>query len=97
MRTRKEWVAAKKKANLTNPANGKTDVGPNLDAYHKARHTEIELRVKGIDLLNRASMIEARPLRDARAMGLNARSAKTHRYWWFHPQPCWTVRPISGG
>ncbi|MCA0928645.1 UbiH/UbiF family hydroxylase [Ruegeria profundi] len=43
-----------------------------LDAYHKARHTEIEVRVKGIDLLNRASMMEARPLRDARAMGLNA-------------------------
>ncbi len=43
-----------------------------LEAYHKARHTEIELRVKGIDLLNRTSMLEARPLRDARAMGLNA-------------------------
>ncbi len=43
-----------------------------LDAYHKARHTEIAMRVKGIDLLNRASMIETRPLRDARAMGLNA-------------------------
>ncbi|GAA6161073.1 UbiH/UbiF family hydroxylase [Ruegeria sp. HU-ET01832] len=43
-----------------------------LDAYHKSRHAEIEMRVKGIDLLNRTSMIEARPLRDARAMGLNA-------------------------
>ncbi|WP_171121097.1 MULTISPECIES: UbiH/UbiF family hydroxylase [unclassified Ruegeria] len=43
-----------------------------LDAYHKARHTEIAMRVKGIDLLNRASMIETRALRDARAMGLNA-------------------------
>ncbi len=43
-----------------------------LDAYHKDRHTEITMRVKGIDLLNRASMIETRPLRDARAMGLNA-------------------------
>ncbi|MCU9840029.1 UbiH/UbiF family hydroxylase [Ruegeria sp. WL0004] len=43
-----------------------------LAAYHKARRAEIELRVKGIDLLNRASMVEARPLRDARAMGLNA-------------------------
>ncbi len=42
------------------------------EAYHKARHTEVELRAKGIDLLNRASMIEARPLRDARAMGLSA-------------------------
>ncbi|KIC44630.1 2-octaprenyl-6-methoxyphenyl hydroxylase [Ruegeria sp. ANG-S4] len=43
-----------------------------LETYHKTRHTDIALRVKGIDLLNRASMIEARPLRDARAMGLNA-------------------------
>ncbi|WP_171178759.1 UbiH/UbiF family hydroxylase [Ruegeria sp. HKCCD8929] len=43
-----------------------------LAAYHKARHTEIELRVKGIDLLNRASMVETRALRDARAMGLSA-------------------------
>jgi 2-octaprenyl-6-methoxyphenol hydroxylase len=43
-----------------------------LAAYHKSRHDEIKLRVKGIDLLNRTSMLEARPLRDARAMGLNA-------------------------
>ena len=43
-----------------------------LSAYHKARHNEIMLRVKGIDLLNRSSMIEVRPLRDLRAMGLNA-------------------------
>ncbi len=43
-----------------------------MDAYHTARHREVELRAKGIDLLNRASMIEARPLRDARAMGLSA-------------------------
>ena len=43
-----------------------------LDTYHKERHAEIELRVKGIDLLNRTSMLEARPLRDARALGLNA-------------------------
>jgi 2-octaprenyl-6-methoxyphenol hydroxylase len=43
-----------------------------LDAYHRARHTDITLRVTGIDLLNRASMISAQPLRDARAMGLNA-------------------------
>ncbi|MBE1282871.1 MAG: UbiH/UbiF family hydroxylase [Rhodobacteraceae bacterium] len=43
-----------------------------LEAYHKARHTEIQVRVKGIDLLNRTSMLEARPLRDARAAGLNA-------------------------
>ncbi|MCA0869764.1 UbiH/UbiF family hydroxylase [Seohaeicola saemankumensis] len=43
-----------------------------LDAYHDARIRDVKLRVKGIDLLNRASMAEARPLRDARAMGLNA-------------------------
>lgn len=43
-----------------------------LDAYHRARHTEVTLRVKGIDLLNRASMMGAQPLRDARALGLNA-------------------------
>ena len=43
-----------------------------LDRYHKARHTEIQVRVTGIDVLNRASMARAQPLRDARAMGLNA-------------------------
>ena len=43
-----------------------------LDAYHKARHNDIAVRVKGIDLLNRTSMIETRALRDVRAMGLNA-------------------------
>ncbi|MDP5216761.1 UbiH/UbiF family hydroxylase [Ruegeria sp. 2205SS24-7] len=43
-----------------------------LEAYHKARIRDVELRVTGIDLLNRASMVEAQPLRDARAMGLDA-------------------------
>lgn len=43
-----------------------------LDAYHRARHTEVALRMAGIDLLNRASMMGAQPLRDARARGLNA-------------------------
>lgn len=43
-----------------------------LSAYHKARHNEILLRVKGIDLLNRTSMLSQRPLRDLRALGLNA-------------------------
>jgi len=43
-----------------------------LDAYHKARIRDVKLRVQGIDLLNRASMVELRPLRDARALGLNA-------------------------
>ncbi|MCL6284363.1 UbiH/UbiF family hydroxylase [Ruegeria sp. 2012CJ41-6] len=43
-----------------------------LEAYHKARIRDVELRVTGIDLLNRASMVEARPLRDVRALGLDA-------------------------
>ncbi len=43
-----------------------------LEAYHRARIGDIRLRVQGIDLLNRASMVSARPLRDARALGLNA-------------------------
>lgn len=43
-----------------------------LESYHKARHSEIMMRVKGIDLLNRTSMLTPRPLRDLRAFGLNA-------------------------
>lgn len=43
-----------------------------LETYHRRRHTEIRARVTGIDLLNRASMMRAQPLRDARAMGLGA-------------------------
>jgi 2-octaprenyl-6-methoxyphenol hydroxylase len=43
-----------------------------LETYHKARFTDMRMRVKGIDLLNRASMVSTRPLRDARAFGLNA-------------------------
>lgn len=43
-----------------------------LDAYHKARIRDIRLRVAGITMLNRTSMLSARPLRDARSAGLNA-------------------------
>ncbi len=43
-----------------------------LDAYHRKRHFEISARVKGIDVLNRASMVETPVLRDARAAGLKA-------------------------
>lgn len=43
-----------------------------LATYHRKRQTEVKLRVRGIDLLNRASMFEAPVLRDARAAGLNA-------------------------
>jgi len=43
-----------------------------LETFHRRRHTEVRARVTGIDLLNRASMMGAQPLRDARALGLNA-------------------------
>lgn len=43
-----------------------------LSAYHAERHSEVSLRVRGIDLLNRASMVKMPILRNARAMGLNA-------------------------
>ena len=42
-----------------------------LDAYHRARHLEVEARIRGIDALNRASMMGAQPLRDMRAAALN--------------------------
>ncbi|TMM50785.1 UbiH/UbiF family hydroxylase [Sulfitobacter sabulilitoris] len=43
-----------------------------LDAYHRARHSDIALRVRGIDMLNRASQVRAPLLRDARATALSA-------------------------
>jgi len=43
-----------------------------LDTYHRRRHLEVRARVTGIDLLNRASMMRAQPLRDARAQALDA-------------------------
>jgi 2-octaprenyl-6-methoxyphenol hydroxylase len=43
-----------------------------LNAYHKARYGDIQLRVRGIDLLNRASQARSPLARDARAAGLNA-------------------------
>jgi len=45
---------------------------PMLEAYHKARYSDITLRVRGIDLLNRASQASGIMARDARAAGLNA-------------------------
>ena len=42
-----------------------------LASYERRRMADIRMRVTGIDLLNRASMAGARPLRDARATGLN--------------------------
>jgi 2-octaprenyl-6-methoxyphenol hydroxylase len=48
-----------------------------LDSYHRARHLEVMARITGVDLLNRASMLSAQPLRDLRAMGLDAIYALT--------------------
>jgi 2-octaprenyl-6-methoxyphenol hydroxylase len=42
------------------------------DAFHRARHVEVQARVTGIDLLNRASIAEAPLLRDLRAKALDA-------------------------
>lgn len=41
------------------------------EAYHRRRHWEVQARVTGIDLLNRASMAGAQPLRDLRARALD--------------------------
>ncbi|MFO1141102.1 MAG: UbiH/UbiF family hydroxylase [Amaricoccus sp.] len=48
------------------------DIGaPELLArYHRARHPDILLRMAGLDLLNRAAMAGAGPLRDLRRAGL---------------------------
>lgn len=43
-----------------------------LTAYHRRRWPEVKARVTGIDLLNRASMLSPRALRDLRAGTLNA-------------------------
>ena len=43
-----------------------------LQTYHRRRWPEVRLRVAGVDMLNRASMAKAQPLRDARAAALNA-------------------------
>ena len=43
-----------------------------LTAFHRRRWPEVKARVMGIDLLNRTSMVSARPLRDLRAGALNA-------------------------
>lgn len=43
-----------------------------LESYHAKRHFEVMARLRGIDLLNRASMMGAQGLRDMRATALNA-------------------------
>ncbi len=42
-----------------------------LQSYHRRRYPDVALRVAGVSLLNRASMTEMQPLRDARARVLN--------------------------
>lgn len=51
---------------------GQIGSAPMLDQYHRARHWEVQARIRGIDMLNRASMIGAQGLRDLRASALNA-------------------------
>jgi 2-octaprenyl-6-methoxyphenol hydroxylase len=41
------------------------------EAYHRRRHWEVQARVTGIDLLNRASIAGAQPLRDLRSQALD--------------------------
>lgn len=43
-----------------------------LKAYGRARRPDVALRVAGIDVLNRTSMAEPRPLRDLRGAGIAA-------------------------
>lgn len=43
-----------------------------LERYHMHRYRDIQLRVTGITLLNKTSMMAAQPLRDLRASGINA-------------------------
>ncbi|OWU72628.1 UbiH/UbiF family hydroxylase [Marinibacterium profundimaris] len=43
-----------------------------LDTYARRRHMDISLRITGVDLLNRASMLPFQPLKDLRARGVEA-------------------------
>ena len=43
-----------------------------LDAYHNARHTDVKLRVNGIDALNRASMSGSPAFQQLRVAGIKA-------------------------
>lgn len=42
-----------------------------LETYHRARFGDVQLRINGIDMLNRVSQARAPLARDARAMGLD--------------------------
>ena len=53
-----------------NPADLGSDAM--LATYARRRGLDVKLRIAGVDLLNRASMIDSQPLRDLRAGALNA-------------------------
>ena len=62
-------------ATLLNLAEANTDRlgdAAMLEAYHKARYPDIQLRIRGIGMLNRISQGSTRFARDTRAAGLNA-------------------------
>ncbi|MEL6680909.1 MAG: FAD-dependent monooxygenase, partial [Pseudomonadota bacterium] len=61
---------------VTGARSAGKDIGaPELLArYARARRPDIAMRVTGVDLLNRAAMTEAQPLRDLRRIGLRALS-----------------------
>lgn len=52
--------------------NTPSDLGGHsmLEAYHKARYRDIQTRVHGVNLLNRAAMTDTQILKDARMQGL---------------------------
>ncbi|MDS9468062.1 UbiH/UbiF family hydroxylase [Paracoccus sp. MBLB3053] len=59
-------------ASLLSVSAGDPGSQASLDAYNRRRRPEAMARLVGIDALNRASMISARPLRDIRAAALGS-------------------------
>ncbi|WBU55858.1 UbiH/UbiF family hydroxylase [Paracoccus sediminicola] len=57
---------------LLDLSRGEPGSRDSLDEYQRRRWPEARMRMSGIDLLNRTSMIAPRPLRDLRAAGLGA-------------------------
>ncbi len=59
-------------ADLATRDRGNLGSQPMLSTYNRRRWPEVKARVTGIDLLNRASMVQAQPLRNLRAGALGA-------------------------
>ncbi len=57
---------------LARAAPGELGSAAMLDAYHRKRHRDVQARVMGVDVLNRASMASAPALRNLRAGALTA-------------------------